>query len=167
MKDYSDYPDDIVSGCIKYLNSISDIVDLVGSDPVGSWIFDSFPAQNMTGTSSVCLVVSAAGSWGTPPPGQTGEYPRIQFDIWSDPPRDDMGQVTEPQAARRAADILYRTVDRYMNRTSRGVVMFGDLYTWDCNRIGSISYLPAIPSDDHLLKGTVYYAVESAFFFNQ
>ena len=164
--DYADYPDDIVSGCIQYLNSFSDIVSLVGSDAAGSWIFDSAPAQNMNSTSAMCIVVYNAGSWGTPAPGQTAEFPRVGIDIWSDPPRDSMGQVTEPQAARRAADLLYRTIDRHMNRTDRGVVMFGDLYTWDSNRMGSINYLPVIPSDDHLLKGTAYYAVETAFFFD-
>jgi hypothetical protein len=173
MAGKSDYPDDIVRGCVKYLLGIPDITSLVGSDFNGAWVFEGAPGVRMTKASTLtpgspitCIVVFNAGTWGAPNPGQTADFPKIGIEIWADPPRDEEGQVTRPQDARVAADWLYKVVDYYMNRTARGVVMFGDVYTWDSNRLGSIAYLPTVPADDHTIMGTVYYALQTATFFS-
>lgn len=165
-------PDDIVRGCVKYLLGISDITSLVGSDHNGPWIFEQTIGQRMQKASTLtpgfpitALTVFSAGSWGSATPGQTGDYPKIGMEIWADPPRDEAGQVTRPNDARIAADWLYKVIDFYMNRTARGVVMFGDVYTWDSTRLGTINYLPQVPADDHLVMGTVYYGLETAAFF--
>lgn len=167
-----DYPDDIVSGCVKYLLKIPAVTSLVGSDFNGPWIFQETIGVRMQGASTLTpgfpitsLVVFNAGTWGSPTPGQTADYPKLGIEIWADPPRDPKGQVTSPNDARLAADWLYKTIDFYMNRTARGVVMFGDVYTWDSTRLGTITYLPPVPSDDHTIMGTVYYGIETASFF--
>lgn len=172
MAGNNNYPDDIVRGCVKYLLGIPDITNLVGSDFDGAWIFEGAPGVNMQGISKTTpgsavtsIVVFNAGTWGSPPPGQTVDFPKLGFEIWADPPRDEHGQVTRPQDARVAAEWLYKVLDFYMNRTARGVVMFGDVYTWDSNRMGSIAYLPSVPADDHTIMGTVYYGLQTASFF--
>lgn len=167
------YPDDIVRGCVKYLLGIPSITQLVGSDNDGAYIFEGTPGVLMQGRSMdtpgapvTCIVVFNAGSWGAPSPGMTARFPKIGIEIWADPPRDENRNVTRPQDARVAADYLSEVVDYYMNRTARGVVMFGDVPTWDSNSLGAISYLPSLPSNDHTIMGTVYYALQTAAFFS-
>jgi hypothetical protein len=166
------YPDDIVRGCVQYLLGLPSVTNLVGSDDDGAWIFEGVIGVRMTKVSTntpgfpqLAMVVYNAGSWGSPNPGMTAKFPKIGIEIWADPPRDALGQVTNPQEARVAASYLYDTVDYYMNRTARGVVMFGDVLTWDSTRLGEIAFLPTVAADDHTIMGTVYYGLQTAAFF--
>jgi hypothetical protein len=172
------YPDDIVRGCVKYLLGISDITSLVGSDADGPWIFEGTCgvrmqgiSANTPGSAATSIVVYRAGNWGSPDPGMTAEFPKLGFEIWADPPRQapsldsPIGEVTRPQDARVAAENLYSVLDYYMNRTYRGIVMFGDVYTWDSVRLSSMSYLPTMPADDHTIMGSCFYGLQTANFF--
>lgn len=172
------YPDDIVRGCVKYLLGIPDITNTVGSDPNGPWVFEGSLGTRMQGASVntpgsavTSLVVYRAGNWSSPNPGMTAEFPKIGFEIWADPPRQaptlelPAGEVTRPQDARIAAEYLYSVLDYYMNRTYRGLVMFGDMYTWESVRLASVSYLPTMPADDHVIMGSCFYGIETANFF--
>jgi hypothetical protein len=170
-------PDDIVRGCVKYLLGISDITNAVGSDSDGPWIFEGTcgvrmqgQSINTPGSAVTSIVVYRSGNWGTPAPGMTAEFPKLGFEIWADPPRQlspdtGKGEVTRPQDARVAAEYLYSILDYYMNRTYRGIVMFGDVYTFDSVRLGSMTYLPTLPSDDHTIMGSCFYGLQSANFF--
>lgn len=173
------YPDDIVRGCVKYLLSIPAITNLVGSDADGPWVFEGAcgvrmqgQSVNTPGSAVTSLVVYRAGNWSSPTPGMTAEFPKLGFEIWADPPRQPptpeslAGEVMRPQDARLAADNLYATLDYYMNRTARGLVMFGSVYTWDSVRLSGISYLPTIPADDHVIMGSCFYGVQTANFFS-
>lgn len=177
MAGNNNYPDDIVRGCVKYLLGIPDITNAVGADFDGPWIFEGTCGKRMQGVSVntpgsavTSLVVYRSGNWGIPAPGMTAEFPKLGFEIWADPPREinpdtGKGEVTRPQDARIAADYLYSVLDFYMNRTYRGLVMFGDVYTWESVRLSSVSYLPTLATDDHTIMGTCSYGIQTAHFF--
>lgn len=173
------YPDDIVRGCVKYLLALPDVTNAVGSDANGPFIFEGTcgvrmqgQSVNTPGNAVTSLVVYRAGNWSSPNPGMTGEFPKLGFEIWADPPRQNpslevpAGEVTRPQDARIAAEYLYSILDYHMNRTARGLVMFGSMYTWDSTRLSGVSYLPTLPSDDHVIMGSCFYGIETANFFS-
>jgi hypothetical protein len=159
------FEDDAVQGCQKYLAQFPKIVNMLGQGENGlPWLFNGDIYQNVASTSKAALVVRDAGSWGAPEPQTTAEFPRIAIEIWTDPPRDALGNVSTPVHARTKAYRIYRQVDRILNRTTSAVVVWGDLITFGCQRLGNPSYLQNT-TDDHVLKLTVYYGVKCASFF--
>lgn len=162
---YQYQQDDLVRGAVKYLKSLPDVVSLVGSTNGVPWIYDSSNLVSVQNSQAMSIVVHNGGPWASPTPGQTGEFPKLGIDIWSDPPRDDSGQVAKPREARVSADWLYHVLDFHLNRTDVGVVMFGDVWTFGCTRLSAISYLPVLPSDDGVITGTAWYGVQCATFY--
>jgi hypothetical protein len=168
------YPDDIVRSCTKYLLSIPDITAVVGQFPGGApFIFEEAIGVPMEGISMqfpgnpvTAIVVQSGGSWATPAPQTTELFPKITIEIWADPPRDDKRQVTRPRDARIAADYLFQVIDNYMNFTSSDVVMMNEQPVWKSYRLGNITFLPRINSDDYLILGTVSYGLQTAMFFS-
>ncbi len=164
-----EYPDDLVRGATKYLLSFPDITNLVGQFPGGTpYIFEEKPLVTMQGVSKqwpgnavTAIVLTTSGTWASPDPQSTGQFPKLGVEIWADPPRDADGMVTKPSEARVAADYLYKVVDFHLNRTSSDLVFYGTVPIFRSVRIGDITYLPKIPSDDHLVLGNVYYAIST------
>lgn len=168
------YPDDIVRGVTKYLIGLPDVAGLVGQFPNGTpFIFEEEigvamqgVSKNWVGNPVTAVVVRSSNTWAAPDPMSSEQYPKVAIEIWADPPRDETGAVTRARDARTAADWLYQVIDNYLNRKTTGVVMMGSVTTWGSLRLAGISYLPSVPSDDHVLLGTAYYGLQMAAFFS-
>lgn len=170
------YPDDIVRSCTKYLLSIPAITSLVGEftggtpfifeEEIGVPMMEISASPPFIGNAVTAIVVQNGGSWATPAPQTTELFPKITLEIWADPPRDEMRQVTRPRDARVAADYLFQVIDKYMNFTSSDVVMMSTQPIWKSYRLGNITFLPKVNSDDHLILGTVSYGLQTATFFS-
>jgi hypothetical protein len=172
MKLNFQYPDDVVRGCVKYLLSLPDVTSLVGQFDSGQpFIFEGAIGvelktytTKLPGNPVTALVVKSSGSWGTPAPQSTERYPKISVEVWSDPPRNTAGMVTRTRYSRVAADYLYQVMDSHLNFTASDTVMFGTQPVWRSYRLGEISYLPQVASDDGLLLGEVAYGLQTAYF---
>lgn len=160
--------DDVVQGCTVYLLGIPSLVNLVGST-VGQygtipWIFQedfTAPEQVQTtvqGTSSAAVVVSDAGTWGVPNMNNTLENPRIRIDIWSDPPRDALKNITDPLEARTKAKQIFDCLNKYLHRPQGGAEQWGDVITTGCYRLGEPIYVP-MKDSDYIVLATAYYGV--------
>jgi hypothetical protein len=169
------YPDNLVSGCAKYLLSIPSVTNILGEFPSGvPYLFQQTMGVDLQqqggkkwpGNPVTALVIQAAGTWAAPSPLASEMYPKLAIQIWADPTRDANGQVVKQNDAYLAADWLYKVVDSYMNRTSSDVVMLGDVTTWGSTRLGDIAYLPRINSDNGVIMGTVYYGLMTSTFFD-
>lgn len=161
--------DDPIQGCYKFLKSFSDITALVGSTTnpdhsVTPWIWNGESYHVMTSTQACSIVVRDAGSWAGPSDQSTAEFPRIQLEIWSDPPRDAKLNVIAPTEARTRAYDVYRTVDRHLHKPYIGLDQWGTCLVFGCKRLGAPSWLQA-KSDDKLGKLTIYYGISTASFF--
>lgn len=164
----SSAPDDTVQGCSVYLLSIPTLVNLVGSTngQYGNipWIFQEdftnpeLVQTTVQGSSSIAVVVSDAGTWGAPNMNNTMENPRIRIDIWSDPPRDQLKNITDPLEARTAAKQVFDCLNKYLHRPQGGAEQWGDVLTTGCYRLGEPIFTP-LKDGDYIVIGTVYYGV--------
>lgn len=152
-------PDDIVQGVYKYLLGYEDVVSLLGSSDSGTpFLYNGGIYHTMTGTQSVAVVVKDGGGWAAPNTSNTAEFPRIQIEIWADPPRDEEGQVTMPTEARTRAYAVYQHVNAHMHIPYSKVINFGDVLAFGSIRLGEPAWLQR-NEDDHLGKLTVFYGI--------
>jgi len=152
-------PDDIVQGCYKYLLTKADIVASVGSQDSIPFIFNEHLATTIAGKSTTAIVVSGANGWAGPISGSSAEFPRLRIDVYSDPPRDGLGNVTLPVEARTQAYATYQVLNRYMHRLDSKPVYFGTILTFRCSRLGEPAWIQN-PKEDKVGKLTAYYGVE-------
>lgn len=151
--------DDISQGCYKFLLSKADVVASVGSEDSVPFIFNGNLYTTIQGKNAVtAIVITSAGGWGGPNTGNTAEFPRIGIEVWSDPPRDALGNVTQPIEARTQAFATYHILDRYMHRPYGSAVYFGTVLTFSCVRLGEPLWVQN-NTDDKVGKLTVYYGV--------
>lgn len=161
--------DDPIQGCYKFLRSFSDVLAVLGSTTnpdhsVTPWIFTDKNYKMISGTQGCAIVVSGAGGWAGPSNQSTAEFPRVQIDIYSDPPRDSSLNVVSPVAARTQAYNVYRYVDRHLHVPYVGVLQMGTCLVFGSIRLGHPIWLQP-PTDDKVGKLTVYYGLSTAEFF--
>lgn len=157
--------DDLVAGATRFLLAQPSVVALVGSsgDPATPLIVqgaaDSAPEPGEW-DQSAAVIVSYAGGWAGAEFSTSWHFPRLQIALWVDALRDGDGAVAEPAETRRRLMALYAAVDQVLHRPSGGVgaVMFGDVRTTSCERLGELS-MYAVPGGDGALRGLVFYAV--------
>lgn len=153
--------DDLLSGCVKYLLSIPEIVSLVGSDgpkAAGPFIWQEAPLENMEQQAETAIVVMPPTSWGASDDAHTQQHLRIGLEFWTGPIRDALGNVIEPAETRRRMNAVYREVDRFMHRPDTKTVYWGTVRTYWVERIGNINRY-SVGDAKELVIGQVFYGV--------
>lgn len=152
--------DNLMSGCTKYLLSIPEIVDLVGEDANGPFIWQKTPLANMEKHPETGIVVMPPTAWGASDDAHTQHFLKIGLEFWTGPIRDPLtGGVIEPTETDRRMDSVYRAVDRFMHRVNPREVYWGTIRTYWCERIGDIdSYSP--DDGNELVIGQAFYGVQ-------
>jgi len=151
--------DDIVQGCVKWLESKSDLTVMLGE-------FEEFPNQYylfqyemgvvLEGTQKAAVVVDQMGSWASPNVHNSMKFPRLKIEIWVDPIRDPERNFVNRSETRRRMNAIYNTVDRYLHRPQGGEQIWGTVRTVDCTRLGEPVIYP-VGDGDAMLRGQVFY----------
>lgn len=152
--------DDIVQGCVKWLQSFDDITDLLGAfeDSDEPFLFQHTMQTVLEGTGKAAVVVGYAGGWSPPNTYNTLKLPRISIEIFVDPKRTDDLDYIDTSETRRRIDTIYNAVDRHLHRPQGGDQMWGTIRTVECTRLGEPAFSP-IRDGDQMHKGLVYYGV--------
>lgn len=109
-------PDDPIQAVYNYLLGFEDVISLVGTSDDGTpYIYNGNIYHTMTGTQSCAVVVKFGGSWAAPNTNNTVLFPRIQVEVWSDPPRDEDGNVIQPTEARTRANAVWQQVNGHLH----------------------------------------------------
>lgn len=165
--------DDIASGAYSYLSGLPDVVALVGSWPADdpdnagiSWIFVRDILTRMEdisivkGTQAVALVCINMGMSAAPIASSTARCQRLEVDIWVDPLRDAMGNISSPAETQNRGDHVFTVIDSHLHRT--GVLdntqQWGDLITAYSLRMTEPVWYP-VPDGDGLIRGVCFFDV--------
>ena len=152
-------PDDVVQGVYTYLSSLPDVVSLLGTSDSGMpFLYNGKIYHSMAGTSSCAVVVIDSGGWAAPNTSNTAEFPRIGIEVWSDPPRDANGIVTEPTEARTRAKAVYQVFNKYLHVPYSTILNFGGVLAFGSIRLGEPSWMQD-PDKDQVGKLTTFYGI--------
>ena len=150
--------DDLLAGATAYLQSLPDLVALVGSNERGVYIWQEKPAANFEEEATVGIVVTTSSISFTDE-AHTRHFERLGIEIWVGPFRDGMGNIIEPAETRRRLMQVYKLVDKYLNRVAPRTEFWGEIRTHSSERIGNIDRYE--PKDGNgVLVGQVFYVVE-------
>ncbi len=151
--------DDIVQGCVKWLESFSDITDLLGKfEDEQPFIFQWTMQGVLEGSSSSAVVVSQAGSWAAPNVHNTLRVPRLVIEIFADPVRTLERDYVNVSEVRRRVTAIFSSVDKHLHRPQGGSQMWGTLRTLECVRLGDLN-IEDVPNGDKMVRAWVYYGV--------
>ncbi len=124
--------DDVASGVYWHLSSLPDALGVTGS----------FPAEEpdnsiVTGSQAVALVCCYMGQGRSPLETSTVRFQRLTIDIWVDPLRDVMGNVTNPSETEHRGLNVYSVLDSHLHRvaTDQMTQLWGDLITVGSTRM--------------------------------
>jgi hypothetical protein len=165
--------DDVASGSYEFLSGLSDVLAVIGAFPADDpdnanipWIFVRNIYTRMEdisivkGSQAVSLVVSNAGQSTTPLDYSTIRWQRLEVDIWVDPLRDGMGNITNPSETESRGLDVFATLDAHLHRASSDdkTQVWGDLVTVNSIRMTEPVWYP-VPDGDGLIRGAVFYDV--------
>lgn len=165
--------DDLASGAYQYLTSFGDVLARVGGFPADDplnpgipWVFQRNiyarmeTASIVKGSQAVALVCIYAGQFQAPLDANTVRLQRLELDIWVDPLRDPLGQITDPTETEHRGDSIWSLCDSHLHRTGtdQNTILWGDLVTTACIRMSEPVWAP-VPEGDGLIRGAGYYAV--------
>jgi hypothetical protein len=165
--------DDVASGVYYYLSSLPDVLSVIGSFPADDpdnagvpWIFVRNVYTRMEdvsivkGSQAVALVLCYMGQSASPLDMSTVRFQRLEVDIWVDPLRDSMGNVTRPSETEGRGLDVYAVVDSHLHRvaTDQMTQQWGDLITTGSVRLTEPVWY-AVPDGDGLIRGACFYNV--------
>jgi hypothetical protein len=165
--------DDVASGAYSYLSGLSDVLAVVGAFPADDpdnagvpWIFvrnvytRMEDASIVKGSQAVSLVCCFMGSSSPPVNSSTVRFQRLEVDIWVDPLRDSMGNVTSPSETELRGNYVFSVIDSHLHRvaTDQNTVQWGDLITVASTRMSEPVWYP-VPDGDGLIRGACFYDV--------
>lgn len=145
-------PDDPVQAIYSYILGFEDIVSLVGTSDDGTpFIYNGKIFHTMAGTQSCAIVVKDTyGSWAAPNSNNTALFPRIQIEVWSDPPRDADGNVTQIAEARTRANAVWQQVNGHLHVPyNKLIVNEPSLVIYGSVSLGFPGWLQ-LPQNDHI-----------------
>ncbi len=155
--------DDLVSGCADYLLSQPDIIAVVSkfliNGVLSPGVFQYRPWAKVEGSSGTAIVLSAeSGGWAAANLHNTMTFPRLTVNIWTDPIRDGMRNVTDPGEVMRRAFSVQRIVDRFLHRTAGPEIYFGSLRILSSHRLTE-PFIYVVPDGDGLVRSQTQYAI--------
>jgi hypothetical protein len=142
--------DDVASGVYWHLSSLPDVLAVTGSFPADEpdnssvpWIFVRNVYTRMEdvsivmGSQAAALVCRYMGQGGSPLETSTVRFQRLEIDIWVDPLRDVMGNVTNPSETEHRGLNVYSVLDSHLHRvaTDQMTQQWGDLITVSSTRM--------------------------------
>ncbi len=155
--------DDLVSGCAAYLLAQPEIVAAVSEYLIGgvlsAGIFQYRPWAKIEGSSGTAIVLTAdGGGWAAANMHNTLSFPRLTVNIWADPVRDGMRNVTDPGEVMRRAYAVQKIVDRFLHRTGGPEVYFGTLRIISSVRLTE-PFTYVVADGDGLVRSQTMYAI--------
>lgn len=154
---------DLVTAVRRQLALETSVTSLLGSDSTYStWIFRWRPYVSVEGTESAAVVLAQRGGWTAPNQHNTMEFPRLQVEIFVDPPRDGAGHPQHATAAEEGAYTIWRALDAVLHRPQGGAIEWGDhngkLRVLGSHRLGELDVVD-VPEGDGMVRGLVSYGV--------
>lgn len=153
--------DDLVQGTVKFLKSISPVLNVVSTLTDGTpMIFQDDIMWNVEKGLTSALVVSDGGPYASANLHNTMRSRRILLEIWIGPELNVDGSVKNPAESRKRAEDTYHVVDKYLFRPYNKEVLFGTLRTIACDRLGDY-VLYAVDDSEYasVLRLEQYYGV--------
>ena len=135
---------DVASGVYWHLSSLPDVLGVTGSFPAEEPDNSSVPwtvvrnvytrmedVSIVKGSQAVALVCCYMGQGRSPLETSTVRFQRLKIDIWVDPLRDVMGNVTNPSETEHRGLNVYSVLDSRLHRvaTDQMTQLWGDLIT--------------------------------------
>lgn len=166
-------PDDVAKGSYWFIAGQPDVVALIGAFPADDpdnagipWIFVRNVFTRMEdistvkGSQAVALVLSNAGQSSSPLDYSTVRFQRLEVDIWVDPLRDALGNVTNPSETEGRGLDIFAAIDSHLHRAAANekTQQWGDLITVSSSRMTEPVWYP-VPDGDGLIRGVVFYDV--------
>lgn len=166
-------PDDVAKGSYWFISGLPDVLALIGSFPADDpdnanipWIFvrnvytRMEDASIVKGSQAVSLVLSNAGQSSTPLDYSTVRWQRLEVDIWVDPLRDSLGNITSPSETEGRGLDVFAILDSHLHRAAASdkTQQWGDLITVSSVRMTEPVWYP-VPDGDGLIRGVVFYDV--------
>lgn len=141
--------DDVASGVYWHLSSLPDVLGVTGSFPLEEpdnssvpWTFVRNVYTRMEDVSIVkgsqaVALVCYMGQGRSPLETSTVRFQRLTIDIWVDPLRDVMGNVTNPSETEHHGLNVYSVLDSHLHRvaTDQMTQLWGDLITVSSTRM--------------------------------
>jgi hypothetical protein len=142
--------DDVASGVYWHLSSLPDVLGVTGSFPAEEpdnssvpWTFVRNVYTRMgdvsivKGSQAVALVCCYMGQGRSRLETSTVRFQRPKIDIWVDPLRDVMGNVTNPPETEHRGLNVYSVLDSHLHRvaTDQMTQQWGDLITVGSTRM--------------------------------
>jgi len=158
-----DDEDDITQGMVRYLLDIPEVVDLFGSFTEGPaagtpWIFQGEPHKIIEGSQQAALVVYKSGGWAAPNLHNSANFPRMVTDIWVDPLRDGSQNIVSGSEARRRANTIHRTLDKYLHLPYGFDMMWGDIRVISSVRLNEFDTV-RVSDGDGIVVGSAWYGI--------
>lgn len=154
--------DDIVSGAVKYLATLSDVTAVLGQTSDGDpWLFQRKLWARVEGSGSTAAFLDTFGAWAAANQHNTARFPRLALEIWADPLRDAGGNVTEPGEVALRLNAAWKAFDARLHRSYSGQVYWGDVRVVASTRLADPTVYE-VPGGDGLLRSLTYYAVTEA-----
>jgi hypothetical protein len=163
--------DSVATGGVQYLLQFDDVTELLGSFPADDanvanagqpWLFSDANAgvlARVESTSSSAVVLGDGGGWTAPPQLGTQRFRRLRVDVWTDPERDQLNNITESSIyTLNRCQSVFNAIHFRLQRTDPDAVLFGDMVTLACTLLTE-PVISTLPDGDNILRGTAYYAV--------
>lgn len=163
--------DSVATGAVKYLLQFPDVTGVLGSfpanDPIPAnagqpWLFSDAGTgvlARVESTSSSAVVLGDGGGWQPPPQLGTQRFRRLRVDVWTDPLRDSLNNISETSIyTLNRCLAVFNALHRRLQRTDPDAVLFGDMVTLACTLLTEPVVSPIVDGDN-MLRGTAYYGV--------
>lgn len=152
--------EDIVTGCVAYLQAQPEVLAAVDTFNIGGRVIDGVFGYRlwtrMEQSQKTSIVIAHDGGWAAPNMHNTLRFPRILLNVWADPLRDGTGNNIDPLVAGRA-NACFEIVDRFLHLTAGAERMFGSIRVISCVRLTEPVPID-VPDGDGLIRIQAYYA---------
>lgn len=151
----------IQKAAVNYLLTIPEIVAVVGSNDEGPFIYRNEIIVNLE-DNQYSVVAAIVVEDGGPLAVNTltrFRARRLRITIWANGVRDALGNLTQPGTVVEKINDTFIVLDKFMHRTDTAPVLWDDIITISCDRIGDISEPVAVVDGDGIQIATVTYAV--------
>jgi poly(3-hydroxybutyrate) depolymerase len=147
--------DDLVTATVKRLTADATVASLATATPP---ITQEQPYNIVEGSGTLQLVVSTAGQWTVPLAQRTQRFPVLRVEAWSDPTRNVDGNVTIPDASRKARAALDAVIEA-LRMVNNGQT-WGDGFTvLSCHLRTEPVEVPLPIGEDEMKRWRVEFAV--------
>jgi hypothetical protein len=166
-------PDDVGGGAYHYISTLPDVLELIGSFPEDDpdnggipWLFvhslyTRMEAQSIVkGTQAVALVCVYMGLGSAVLDYNTVRWQKLEVDIWVDPLRDSLGNVTSPAETSHRGRKVFSVLDSHLHRASSDdkTQVWGDLVTVNGLRATEPVAYP-VPDGDGLIRMACFWDI--------